>query len=83
MTRTVLTQDEPFIGGGAVLFQLQPKNAIINDFNAELVNVYRVIKNDAAWNRTLCESPRKDIVFGCIVKIGELDPYDLLNWIKL
>ena len=37
---------EPFIGGGAVLFQLQPKNAIINDFNAELVNVYRVIKNE-------------------------------------
>ena len=37
---------EPFIGGGAVLFHLQPKNAIINDFNTELVNVYRVIKND-------------------------------------
>ncbi len=37
---------EPFIGGGAVLFHLQPKNAIINDFNAELVNVYNVIKND-------------------------------------
>ncbi|WP_373542461.1 DNA adenine methylase [Chamaesiphon sp.] len=37
---------EPFIGGGAVLFHLQPKNAIINDFNSELVNVYNVIKND-------------------------------------
>ena len=35
---------EPFIGGGAVLFNLQPKNAIINDFNEELINVYRVIK---------------------------------------
>ncbi len=37
---------EPFIGGGAVLFHLQPKNAIVNDFNSELVNVYNVIKGD-------------------------------------
>ncbi len=37
---------EPFIGGGAVLFNLQPKNAIINDFNEELVNVYLVIRNE-------------------------------------
>ncbi|MDR0391697.1 MAG: DNA adenine methylase [Planctomycetaceae bacterium] len=37
---------EPFVGGGALLFHLQPKKAIANDFNAELVNVYRVIKNN-------------------------------------
>jgi DNA adenine methylase len=37
---------EPFIGGGAVLFHLQPKNAIINDFNSELINVYRAIEDD-------------------------------------
>lgn len=37
---------EPFIGGGAVLFHLKPKNAIINDFNSELINVYNVVKND-------------------------------------
>lgn len=37
---------EPFIGGGAVLFHLQPKNAIINDFNIELINVYEVIKSN-------------------------------------
>jgi DNA adenine methylase len=36
---------EPFVGGGAVLFHLQPPNAIINDFNEELINVYLVIKN--------------------------------------
>ena len=29
------TYVEPFIGGGAVLFHIQPKNAIINDFNTE------------------------------------------------
>ncbi len=37
---------EPFIGGGAVFFHLQPKKAILNDFNSELINVYRVIKDD-------------------------------------
>lgn len=37
---------EPFVGGGAVLFNLQPKNAVINDFNSELINVYQVIKNN-------------------------------------
>ncbi len=41
-----LNYSEPFIGGGAVLFHLQPKNAIINDFNEELVNVYNIIKNN-------------------------------------
>jgi DNA adenine methylase len=37
---------EPFIGGGAVLFHNQPKNAIINDLNSELVNVYNVVKEN-------------------------------------
>lgn len=36
---------EPFIGGGAVLFNLQPGKAVINDYNVELINVYKVIKN--------------------------------------
>ncbi len=37
---------EPFIGGGAILFHLQPKNAIINDSNEDLINVYNVIKTN-------------------------------------
>lgn len=37
---------EPFVGGGAVLFHLQPSHAVINDFNQELINVYEVIKNN-------------------------------------
>lgn len=36
---------EPFIGGGAVFFNLQPKHGIINDYNTELINVYQVIKD--------------------------------------
>jgi DNA adenine methylase len=37
---------EPFVGGGAVLFHLQPAKAVINDSNEELINVYEVIKNN-------------------------------------
>jgi DNA adenine methylase len=37
---------EPFVGGGAVLFSLQPKIAYINDINAELINIYEVIRDD-------------------------------------
>ncbi len=39
------TYYEPFAGGGAVLFEIQPKKAIINDFNSELINTYNVIKD--------------------------------------
>jgi DNA adenine methylase len=37
---------EPFVGAGALLFELQPQTALINDANEELVNCYKVIKND-------------------------------------
>lgn len=40
------TYVEPFVGGAAVLFHLQPKTAVINDSNAELMNMYAVIKNN-------------------------------------
>lgn len=43
-----LTYYEPFVGGGALVFHLQPKTAIINDSNPELINVYQVIKNNLA-----------------------------------
>ena len=36
---------EPFIGGGAVLFEFKPKLAHINDINRELINAYRVIRD--------------------------------------
>lgn len=39
------TYYEPFLGGGALLFELQPKKAIVNDSNPELINCYQVIKD--------------------------------------
>ena len=46
MPKNITFYCEPFAGGGAVLFHLQPQKAIINDFNEELINVYQVIKNN-------------------------------------
>lgn len=34
---------EPFVGGGAVTFDLLPANALINDINKALINAYRQI----------------------------------------
>lgn len=40
------TYIEPFVGGGAVLFALQPDTAIINDINKSLINAYRQIQKN-------------------------------------
>ena len=42
------TYIEPFVGGGALFFHLKPKNAVIIDINAELINTYKVIKNNVS-----------------------------------
>jgi DNA adenine methylase len=47
LPQKIKTYYEPFIGAGAVLFDIQPKKAVINDINTELVNVYETIKNHA------------------------------------
>ena len=43
---------EPFVGGGAVLFDVlskfQPKEILINDINKELINTYSQIKNNCS-----------------------------------
>lgn len=39
------TYYEPFVGGGALLFELQPPKATISDSNSELINCYEVIRN--------------------------------------
>lgn len=37
---------EPFVGGGAFLFFQRPKQATISDLNAELINAYKIIRDD-------------------------------------
>lgn len=36
---------EPFVGGGALFFHLQPQRACLTDVNSDLVNLYTVIRD--------------------------------------
>ena len=47
---------EPFLGGGAVLFSMQPPKAIVNDLNRDLMIVYEVIRDNV---EELIESLKK------------------------
>jgi DNA adenine methylase len=40
------TYFEPFVGGGAVFFDMLPKKAFLSDMNKELVITYNIVKND-------------------------------------
>lgn len=45
---------EPFLGSGAMFFAVAPRQAILGDLNAELINVYRqVAKHDSAIEAAL------------------------------
>lgn len=37
---------EPFFGGGAIFFSLQPAKAVISDLNPELINLYNSVASD-------------------------------------
>lgn len=37
---------EPFIGGGALFFELQPEQAYISDMNDELINLYSIVRDN-------------------------------------
>lgn len=44
--RGARTYFEPFVGGGALFFALQPKRAVLADVNKRLIRTYRGVKSD-------------------------------------
>ena len=56
LPKQITTYCEPFLGGGAVLFSIQPSHAIVNDLNESLMTVYEVIRDDV---ETLIDSLKK------------------------
>ena len=46
LPKRITTYCEPFLGGGALLFSLQPQKAFVNDINSDLIQVYTTIKDD-------------------------------------
>lgn len=67
------TYFEPFFGGGCVYFNLQPKKAIINDFNNEIINVYKTIKNHPTELIKLLEEHAKNDSKEYFYKLRSLD----------
>lgn len=67
------TYYEPFVGGGAVLFHTQPKKAVINDSNEELINIYRVIREQPEELIALLENHREQNTQEYFYEVRSLD----------
>lgn len=65
------TYYEPFLGGGALLFSLQPRKAVVNDFNKDLVNTYLTIRDNVDSLIEELQSYRNNLDF--YYQIRELD----------
>ena len=86
---------EPFLGGGALLLDVQPELAVINDTNEQLLNVYRQLKRNAeavidavnALDADSCDAERYKAArekYNAKIKAHELDAEcaALMIWIN-
>ena len=65
---------EPFIGGGALLFELAPQNAVINDVNQELLSIYKCLKDEELYKLMIEELDKHE------ANHSEIYYYDVRNW---
>ncbi|EFR32213.1 MAG: DNA adenine methylase [Peptoniphilus harei] len=80
--KRITTYVEPFLGGGAVLFNLQPKKAIINDFNKDLINVYRVVRDSPQELLDILKKHDKNNCEDYYYEIRALDRFENYNKIS-
>ena len=66
---------EPFFGGGALFFRLQPRDASLSDANEELITVYRSVRDDV--ERLIVELGRHRYEREYYYGMRALDPADL------
>ena len=70
---------EPFIGGGALFFELQPDNAYISDMNEELINLYQVVRDNV--DELITDLQKHDISKEYFMGIRNIDrTKDYENW---
>ncbi len=67
------TYFEPFVGAGALLFDLQPQKAVINDANKELINCYQIIKDHPDELLEITKEYQKNISRESYYELRELD----------
>lgn len=78
----ISTYYEPFVGGGAVFLNLEPKKAVINDFNGELINTYEVIQEDVEALILSLKDHKNDSEY--FYKLRAQDrTEEFLNWSKI
>jgi DNA adenine methylase len=76
------TYYEPFIGAGALFFELQPKKAVINDINEQLILTYNVIKGNVDELIILLKNYQKKNVEEYYYEIRNIDR-DLIKFNSL
>ena len=66
---------EPFVGGGALFFDLSPSCAVVSDSNGELINAYKIVRDfPELLLKKLSEIPVDEDTF---YKVRETDPSTL------
>lgn len=70
---------EPFVGGGALFFELAPEKAVINDFNSELINCYQQIKEEPQKLIDLLTKHRENNSKEYYLELRSVDRDDRIN----
>jgi len=69
------TYIEPFLGGGAMFFKIQPERAILADVNSDLVNCYSQVKANwsGVWEGLIKEAEKHSKEYYYLIRAQETD----------